>query len=361
MRHRTVTAGRRTIRLAALLAGALLFAACDDAAVSETQGQERQEARDTPVAAVEVVRRDLSRQLSASATVEPRVRVRLASRIAGTIEEVLFEEGAAVARGDVVVRLDVSESEAVLARVRAEEAQARRTYERFSQLRDRQSVSTSEYEANRTALQVLESERRLWKTRVGYGHVLSPIDAVVTARHVEPGEAVEANGALVDLASMDELVLRLGVSELDVIHLREGQAVPVRIDALPDLDLTGTIRRILPVAERDSRLVTVEVALPPDTAGRHVRAGFLARVRMPIDVRSQRIAVPAMAVGADGDGRYVYVVQDGRLVRRGIETGVTREQWVEVLSGLEAGEVVLATNPLEMGEGQAVHVVAWRG
>jgi len=355
-----VTAGRRNFRLAAAFAGVLLAAGCEDAAVSEAESPPREEIR-TPIAAVEAARRDMSRLLSASATVEPRVQVRLASRIAGTIEEVSFEAGEAVARGDMVVRLDVSESESELWRIEAEEAHARRNYARIAQLRERQSVSTAEYEATRTAMQVLESRRRLWETRVAYGHVLSPIDAVVTARHVEPGEAVDAHGALVDLASMDDLVLRLGVSELDVIHLEEGQPVPVRIDALPDLALEGRIRRILPVAERDSRLVTVEVALPSDTAAQRVRAGFLARVRMPIDMRRDRVAVPAMAVGTDADGRYVYVVEDERLARREIQTGVTREQWVEVVSGLAPGEVVLATNPIEMSEGQAVRVVAWRG
>lgn len=62
---------------------------------------------------------------------------------------------------------------------------------------------------------------------------------------------------------------------------------------MPDEELEGVIRRIYPVAERDSRLVTVEISLPGDAAEHGVRAGFLARVRMAIDQRTDVLAVPA--------------------------------------------------------------------
>lgn len=314
-----------------------------------------------PVAAMEIAPRDLSRHLSVSGTVEPRVRIRLASRTSGTLKAVYVEEGDNVAAGQVLAELDVSEEEAELGRARARELQARQDYNRAAEMYARELVSTSEYERQSTNLRVAESERELWETRVDFGRVLAPQDAVVTAKFIEPGEAVASLQTLFELVAMNELVVRLGVSELDVVHLETGQQVPVMLDALPGRTLEGSIRRIWPQADGASRLVTVEVSLPAEASATGVRPGYLARIRMPIDERPDVIAVPAAAVGEAGDSAYVYVIAEDRLQRRLIERGVTRGQWTEVLSGLEPGEIILATNPIDMSEGQRVRIVGWRG
>ncbi len=340
--------------LAALLAG------CDPAADAGAEEGNAVPAG-TPVAAVEIQPRNLSRTLSSSGTVEPRVRIRLASRTAGTVDRVHAEVGDAVDQGDVLAELDVSQDRAELERARAQAEEAQVNYQRTAELRERGVASPAEYQAALVQLRVAQSEQSLWETRVAFGQVTAPRATVVTARYVEPGEAVQAQETLFELSALDALVIRLGVSELDVGHLEAGQPVPVRLDALPGNTMEASIRRIDPAAEPGSRLVNVEVALPADAVDQGVRPGYLGRIRMPIDRRDDVLAVPAAAIGEDGDQRYVYVIEDDRLHYRVIEPGVTRGQWREVVSGLEAGEVVLATNPIDMDDGQAVRIVGWRG
>ena len=315
----------------------------------------------TPIAAVELSRRDLSRQLSTSAAVEPRAQVRLAARTTGTVESILVEEGDRVERGELLARLDMSEARAELDRARAVEAQAEAVYQRQAELLENRLTSHSEYDQARTDWSVATSVRRLWETRIEFGRITAPLDAVIVERRIEPGEAIEQNDIAFELAAMNELVLRIGVSELDIVHLAVGQRMPVRLDAMPDAPLEGTIRRIYPTAERTSRLITVEILLPPDAHERNVRPGFLGRITVPIDERPDVLAVPAAAVGEDDESIYVYVVSEDRLHRRAIETGATRGQWTEVREGLEEGEIVLATNPIDMSDGEAVRIVGWRG
>lgn len=315
----------------------------------------------TPVAAIELVRRDLSRQLSTSATVQARQSIRLAARIAGTFEEVLVEEGDFVEQGYLLARLDVSEQRAELQAARAREERAQQEYRRAKELLDRDLISEAEYALENTNQRVAESERKLWETRVSFGQVKAPVSGVITARYVEPGEAVDARGTLFELAATDELILRFGVSELDVIHLETDQSVPLHIDALPGEEFSGSIRRIFPAADRDSRLITVEVSLPPETHQKGVRPGYLGRTRMAIDRRPDVIAVPASAIGEGENGSYVFVIAEERLHRREVSRGVTRGQWTEITSGLEEGEIILASNPIDMSDGQRVRIVGWRG
>lgn len=310
-----------------------------------------------PVAGIEIQPRDLYRQLSVSGTVEARVQVRVASRAAGLVERVNAEEGQYVEAGAVLATLDMAEAQAEMVRARAEENSARLEFGRATELRGRGVISAAQLDAARVALEVAESEHVLRRTRVDFGTIESPISGVVSARHVEPGESVQAQEVLFDLASLDDLVVRVGVSELDVVHLAPDQRVPVIVDALPGLELTGVVRRIFPVAESASRQTTVEIALPVEATALGVRPGFLARVRARIDLRPGVLVVPVAAVGADDDGHYVFAIDNGSLSRRTIEIGVTRAEWVEVASGLDPGEQVLASNPIEMREGQSVRIV----
>nr|WP_051076329.1 efflux RND transporter periplasmic adaptor subunit [Thioalkalivibrio sp. ALMg11] len=315
----------------------------------------------TPIAAVELQPRDLSRELMVSARVEPMARVRLAARTDGVVEAVHVEEGDRVEQGETLVELDVAEERAELARAEAHAEEARLEYARSSELRDEGIASRASYERARAALRSAQSEQALWQARVDYGTLAAGRDGVITERMVEPGEAVAARDTLLELVDVTTLVLRPGVSELDVRDLVVGQDVPIRLDAFPDTDYVAEIRRIFPVASPASQQVTVEIALPTEAAENGVRPGNLARIRMTVDDRPDALAVPAAAIGEDGDQRYVYVVVDEQLERRTVETGVTRGPWTEITDGLEAGEIVLATNPIDMREGQRVRIVGWRG
>ncbi|WP_416200032.1 efflux RND transporter periplasmic adaptor subunit [Thioalkalivibrio versutus] len=315
----------------------------------------------TPVAAVELQPRDLSRELMVSARVEPRAWVRLAARTDGVVEAVHVEEGDRVEQGDTLIELDVAEERAELARAEAHVEEARLEYARSAELRDEGIASRASYERARAVLRSAESERSLWQARVDYGTLAASRDGVITERMVEPGEAVAARDTLLELVDTTTLVLRPGVSELDVRDLVVGQDVPIRLDAFPDADYVAKIRRIFPAASPDSQQVTVEVALPAEAAVNGVRPGNLARIRMTVDERPDALAVPAAAIGEDGDQRYVYVVVDEQLERRSVETGVTRGPWTEITDGLADGEIVLATNPIDMREGQRVRIVGWRG
>ncbi|MEA5444932.1 efflux RND transporter periplasmic adaptor subunit [Gammaproteobacteria bacterium AB-CW1] len=339
----------------------MLSACADNGDSNGNDDDNRPAERQTPIAAVEVTPRDLSRQISLSAAVEPYTRIRLASRASGLVQTVFVEEGDRVEAGALLAQLDMSEEEAELERASARREEAELEYERTASLLERGDVTEVEYQRARTELRAARSEVLLWETRLEFGRILAPRDAVISDRLIEPGEAVSAQDALFELVDMTRLVLRPGVSELDVVHLSQGQAVPVSLDAMPDNPFEGEIRRIFPTAESGSRLIRVEVSLPEEAADAGVRPGFLARIRLAVDRRPDALAVPASAIGEEDDKRYVYVVRDDRLHHRTVETGVTRGNWTEIQSGLEEGDIVLATNPIEMSDGQAVNIVGWRG
>ncbi|WP_333607754.1 efflux RND transporter periplasmic adaptor subunit [Arsukibacterium sp.] len=341
----------------------LLLAGCQPTeTVSSDRGNgDSRDVRSLPVAAAEVKHRDLSRRLVLSADVRARQVVRLTARSRGLVEQILVEEGDAVSAGQLLLVLELSEQRAELQRAAAVLEQAKLAYQRQQQLFARNLTSAADYQSQAAALRVAESEHQLWQTRLAFGQIVAPRSGVVSMRAVELGEVVREQDTLLEISAMDELVLHLGVSERDVAQLQVGAELSVQLDAMPGLDWPAQVRRIFPATDSLSRFVTVEVALPAEAYSQGVKPGFLARANMLIDAREQVLAVPASAVVNQDDKPYVFLIRQDRLHLQHVELGVSRGQWLEISSGLQQGDIVLANASLDMQHNQPVRIVGWRG
>lgn len=337
-----------------LLLGGML--GCSEAGSSES-GEERADAQEEPslaVAAVDVRPRTLTQRISASNPVEAIRTVHPASPTTGTVRRVHVTEGDRVQTGDLLAELDVREQQAELQRAQARLSREQAAYERVRQLRERDFSSQQEYESQKAERDVAASEVELWETRVEMGQIRATTDAVVTARHTEPGEAVSSNDALFALADVSTLVVRVGVSERHIPRMEAGQPVELRLDAYPNDVFGGTVRRIFPHAD-DDRRVRVEIALDEEARER-ARPGFLARLQLTVDERAGVHAVPSEALLGSGNDPAVFVIANDTLERRSVTRGVDRGGWTEIQEGLRDGEWVVASNPATLQPGTRVRI-----
>jgi membrane fusion protein, multidrug efflux system len=313
--------------------------------------------RTVAVAAVEMVPRDLSQTLQVTGSIEPIRELRIAARMSGILNEVRFEEGRRVGAGTVLARFDVSEQQAELSRARTLLQQAEAHYRRAQEMRDRALISVAEYENTRAERAVAESEVRLWETRVALGTIRSPAAGVITQKFVETGTAVTSGEPLFVVADVSTLVIRVGISDVHAAHLSPRQTARITVDAMPGRTWEGSIRRIFPSADPDSRLVPVEFALTA-AGGRELPApGYLARVEVEAEQRPDVLAVPNEALLASaGEAPFVFVIDDDRLVRRNVVPGVSRRDWTEMVEGVAPGELVVGSNPANLREGMLVRV-----
>jgi RND family efflux transporter MFP subunit len=318
-------------------------------------GAGRAEAPVTPVAAARVERRDLAREVTLTGPVEPLRVVGVNSRMAGTILTVRTVEGDRVRAGQLMAELDARETEAQLERARALLATAQAAFARAEQMHASQIITNAEYEQARAAYETAHSDVELWGTRLEFSRVLAPGAGVVTAKYVEAGSAVSPNERLFDVADDTLLVVRVRMSELDVVHVRPGDTATVQLDAYPGVVLGGWVRRVFPSADPQTRLVPVEVGIARSRRA-DVRPGFLARVQFPLERRADALVVPASAVGAGAAGPFVYVIDADTLVRRSISTGLNSQGMVEVQSGLAPGELVVTSGHVNLGPGTPVRV-----
>ncbi len=314
--------------------------------------------RAVPVAVAAVASRDLSRSVIVAGPVEPVRTIGVNALLTGTVLAVHAQEGDRVQTGQLLAELDARETRAQFERAQAVLANAQTTFERNQQLAATQIITDAEFQQSRSAYEVAKSDAEVWRTRLAFSRITAPSAGIVTTKAVEAGSAVTANQRLFDLADVSLLVVRVPISELDVVHVKPGAKVDVVLDAYPSSPMEGRVRRVFPSADAQSRLVPVEVALGRFPDGVSARPGFLARVTFRLDQRPGALVVPAAAVGVGEEGQFVYVVDSDSLVRRPVTLGITAEGLVEVRRGLAAGERVVTSGHTNLRPGTRVRVEA---
>lgn len=344
-----------TVPHSVLLLAVLLFSvtACSD-------GPENDSEADAPsITSSEAEYRDLSISFTISSEVIPYKRVYVASRMTGLIEEVHYEEGDRVNQGDLMARIDVRQEQAELRRANATLVEAEDVYYRTSQLYERDAATRAELLEAERNLEQAKSDVELLELRIEFGEIKAPADAVVTSRLIEVGNNVSANERVFSIADLDLLVVRPGVSEMNLSGLDKGQHVDLKFDVYPDRVFQGTIRRIFPDADPETRLFTVEVEIHQEEDKPTIRPGYLVRSVFTADERSHVLSVPSEAVVERENSHFLFVLNDAedQVELREIEIGVQRDGYAEIQTGLDEGEKVAAANLDALDDGSAVNVV----
>jgi RND family efflux transporter MFP subunit len=142
---------------------------------------------------------------------------------------------------------------------------------------------------------------------------------VVAKRHVQVGEKVAFDSPLVTIVDLTDMELQAAVPAADVPELAIGKAVELTIDGFGDRRFTGRVERINPAAEPGTRAILVYVGIPnPDAA---LRGGMFATGLIALAASTPVPTLPATAVRTEAGQTFVWTVEGGKLVKRGVMTG----------------------------------------
>lgn len=342
------------LKLLSLLALVLLLVSCSDEAETEAGGSDA-----VPVTFAEVQTRNLSDTFTVSSEVVAYRRSYVAARISGLVEEVRYEEGQRVSRGDILAQMDVRQQQTGLRRTLAALEETQDIYERNQILFESNAISQAEYQTSKRALDQTESEVEQLELQIEFGTVRAPINGIVTARLTEPGNNVSVNERMFTVTDMDLLVVRPGVSELNVPGLEEGQTVELTLDVYPDRMFNGSIRRIFPSVNAQTGLFTVEVEIQQEEGQPIIRPGYLARIQFASDRRDDALSLPTEALYETDGETYLFVLneQEDSVSRVSVTTGIRRDGFVEILDGVQPGDRVAASNLESLDDVSGVRVV----
>lgn len=320
----------------------------------------------------------------------------VASNVSGIVADVRVDRGSLVRKGDVLIQLDPTDAQnrlneglAVVEELRTrlglendkdepfdaenqpEVKMARASwqlavaqYKRSSELFEKRVISNeafdqvrTEYESSsyrfRQALNQIRQTYQAYKTSqtrlatlrkaVADTTITAPFDGLVAEKHVALGEYVASGpqaAKLVTLVRINPLRLSLAVPQQSIGFVRVGQRVAFEVDSFPGRQFHGELRYIAPVVTADTRTLIAEAVV--DNADGALRPGLFAKAQLELPEQKVELYVPPTAVQRTGEVARVFVVREGFARERVVSLGDASAARVEVRSGLDGSETVVA-------------------
>lgn len=363
---RTVPPSRSLAALA--LAISLVLAGCGggeapaegEAGDAETTAQAEKGKADekkveaVPVEVAAVAKRPIAASFTGTANLEAPGEAQVVAKTSGVLLQLLAEEGDQVKAGQVLARIDPERPRLEMERARATVRKLENNYRRSQELLESKLVSAEASDQIRYDLEAARAAYQLAQLELSYTNIVAPIDGVIAARAVKPGNLIQLNSSLFRIVDTSRLEAVLNVPERDLATMQEGLTVRMTADAMPGETFEGVIDRVSPVVDAGSGTFRVVTAFP---GGEGLRPGMFGRIEVVYDQRNDALTVPRSALLQDAGETAVFAVRDSKAVRVPIEIGHLSGELAEVRKGLDEGDQVVTAGKVALRDGAVVEVL----
>ena len=290
-----------------------------------------------------------------SGTIVSKREAKILAQAGGQVNFISGEDGDRVKQGDKLIKLDDKEIIFKANQNNASFLKAKNNFERAKRLFKDGLISKEELENIETSYKIYENETKYYQTQLDHASIKAPIGGVITEKLVNLGDIVVIGAHLLTVSNLNELIVKLDVSELEVAKIFKGLKGEVRVDAFPENTFAGKVDRIFPTANSDTRMTTIEFSL--DKPYGKLKPGHFARVTFSFSSK-ENIILPSEAVVLNEKGNpVVYIAEDNRAVLREVSVGLKDNNSVEILKGLTEGEEVVVEGQLSLKNGIEVFIV----
>ena len=318
----------------------------------------------TTVTSAEVKEQDWAPTLSSVGSVSAVQGAVISAELAGIVSEISFENGAEAKKGDVLMKLDTSQEEALLRSAAAEAQLARTDLERSRDLAMKKVVSSAELDSAQSKFTRLNAVVDQMRSNVAKKTVIAPFDGQLGIRQVNVGQMINAGQQVIALTSLDSVYVDFALPEQHLSKLTKDLEVRVRVDALPGRAFKGKLTAINSMLDPVTRNVPLQATLQnPDHA---LHPGMFAKVDVVLPVKESVLAIPATAISYAPYGDSVFVIEKKKDAKSGresqvlrqqfVRTGETRGDFVTVTNGLKAGEVIVSSGVFKLRNGMEVTI-----
>lgn len=395
----------------------MFLSACTGKEQVATQGEKTVNEETENVLAEEIIyvkteivhTRNFDKTLSLPATIEPKEKVIISSKINGTIENIFVDVGSKVEKEEKLCKIDdtiyriqyekadtavksavntlssikdydgkgdmkfqgieLAESQYETAKISYDNIE--KTYNRIKGLYSESAVSQSDYEsikgqydlakkqldlattnlnqakrnwkynveAAKIGLEAAENDYKLAKENLEYTDVSAPFTGIIAEKEVSIGENVGVGAPMFTLVNTDSMYANSGLSEKDVVMIKEGQRVMLNIDTLGNKTLEGRVVTISPIIDEESSTYPIKVLV--ENKDKDLKGGMFATIEIVVDSHQNAIAVSKNSVINENGKYYVFVQNGDKAEQRLVKLGYSQQDYYEILEGLKEGEIVI--------------------
>jgi len=297
----------------------------------------------------------ISHRLGLNGTVEPGLIAHIASPAEGPIQNLRVREGDMVKMGDIV--LSIGRIQAAQAELVAAKKELDKEKEEFKRVKKLVECGAIPAESMEVEIALLEQKRaQLIKAQEKHAdyRLRAPWNGVVSKVFVRDGDYVAPRSKLVEIYDPASLVIKFAVPERYAVNVEKGTTLKIKIDAYSDKYFQAAVTRVYPELDRQLRTRTIEATIKNDIK---LLPGMFVRIELPVKTAKDAIVIPDSAVLTTPEGKHVvFVTANGKVVRRTILTGIEQGHNIQVVKGINAGEMVVIEGNENLKDGSNVRL-----
>ena len=301
--------------------------------------------------------------------------IELSFRESGIIQQINVKKGQRVKKGDLIATLDnleanlnferavteVTSAESAKNTSKAELDRIKLLYEKGSTpLKDYQSAKNN-YQSALSQYEAALRNQEIQRSRLNYGVINAPSDGIVANTSGKVNERVQTGHVFAILNAGDKKKVELELPENVINQVNVGMKAQIEFSTLDESSFTGTVIEVSPITSDNATTYPVEIEIENPVA--QIRPGMAARITFDFSLQKEedkgKIVVPIKAVGEDGNGNYVFLIEtednkSGIARKQTIEIGEITANGFEVKSGLEKGQIIATAGLQSLLDGQKV-------
>ncbi len=298
------------------------------------------------------VRGEIFATYDATTTIASEGDAPVLARVPGEVVEIVVEEGEWVTQGQVLARLDGDRLRLEMLSARANLEKAEAELARNTDLVERGLISEAMFDGLQFDVDALRALYELRQLDYGYTEIRATIDGYVSNRSIKRGQTVAVNQETFRITNTNELVAYLQIPQTELAKFAVGHDAVLAVDSMPMSEFEGEIIRLSPTI--DTRNGTFRATVLIDNADGNLAPGMFARFTIAWERHENAMLIPNDAIVREDEQTLVYVVADGTVERRIIETGIESDGQVEVLGGLGDDEQVVFVGHSALRDGSRV-------
>lgn len=265
----------------------------------------------------------------------------------GRIKKIGFDQGTLVEKGDTLIEFEDTDLQARLSRAKAERQVKELDFNRVEQLLKQKIESQKKYDEAKGALgmaqaQVEEAEANLLKAKI-----VAPFTGTAGIIEFSEGATVQNNQDLLKI--VDELAMKVEfkVPERHVHDVGVGQVIELRVDAFKEQLFKGTVEAVDSAIDTDTHSLSVRGSIPNKEG--QLRQGLFVNLDVITGENGDVLQIEETAIHVKNDQEFVYTVEKGKAVARGVLTGHRENGKIEIRSGLQRGALVITAGNVQAG------------
>jgi membrane fusion protein (multidrug efflux system) len=288
-------------------------------------------------------------------TLEANEQVEIKSEIDGLIEDIRFQEGQSVDKDDILFTIDQTKLNSVVEQAQADLHLAQTTAKRYEELVKNLAVSKQEYDQTVATLESSRAALELAKAQMADAIIIAPFAGTMGERLVSIGQFIAKGTSLGFVVDTDPVKASFHVPERYLGQLKIGQKVEMNVAAYPEESFLGEVYFIDPKVNQETRTALVK-ALVSNEDGR-LRPGMFANLSLITKLRPEAVVIPETALLINLSQVKINVVDEDQTVHsRDVKTGIRFDGMVEIVEGLQGGDIVVIEGTQKVRDGSAVNV-----